>query len=53
MKEVKLSWWVKRRIQKLYKERYSLEEIHIYYKGIIPYKQLREIVRNVKRWERI
>jgi hypothetical protein len=42
-----------KRIQNLYKERFGLNEIYIMYKGIIPAKQLRAIVRNVKRLERI
>jgi len=53
MKEVKLGWWVKRRIRKLFKERYDLEELYIMYKCIIPYSQLRSIVQGVKRWEKI
>lgn len=40
-------------IRKLFKDRFTLEEIHIAYKGLIPYDQLRNVVRGVKKAERI
>lgn len=42
-----------RLIKKLFHERYSLEEIHLLFLKVIPYDQLRNIVKDVKRQERI
>jgi hypothetical protein len=41
------------RIRELFKDRFTLEEIHMAYKGLIPYNQLRNVVRGVKKVERI
>lgn len=52
VEEIKLARRHKDRIKKLFSERYTIEELAIMYK-VIPYKQLRSLVRGVKRQERI
>ena len=53
VEKVKLHHTHKNRIRKLYKERFGLNELYIMYKEKIPYSQLREIVKGIKRNEKV
>lgn len=50
---MKLQQRHKEQIKSLFKQGFTLEEIHIAFNHLIPYKQLRELVKHEKKQDRL